>query len=247
MAAHRYPQNNQNAAAANGHAHRPQALLQHPRESARLGYRDLPQEAMDPPPENHMPDNHSATLYRAYTGPKELLTVLPSATVPMPSPIWLVREQEPEQAYVLMNKPTIEMTHRHPNWGCVFFGMIYPRVGETTFQAPLMHPEYVAIKRLDKQVVHRYLALGGPENPYKEVARMEELGDDEHVLRCTEFLEDDNYLYIVTRKACEEGTLKDVIAWGDPDHIMEPARSHQIFLQDTPDSQLSRKKRHQPP
>jgi len=199
----------------------------------------LPPEAAHPPRENHMPGNHVARLRQAYRGPKEQLTVAPSPdwqdppTTPLPK-IFLVRdfgeEEGPQQAYALLNSKTaIEMKHRHPKWGCVLFGVIYERVGSSrSFRCPAK-PKYVAIKRLDKRVVHRYLALGGPENPYKEVARMEALGDNEHVLRCIEFLEDDNYLYIVTPKACAEGTLKDTIAWGIPEEIMEPARIHHIF------------------
>jgi len=166
--------------------------------------------------------------------------VLPSLTVPHPPAIWLVRDApEPTQAYALdPGRQSIRIGHenRHPDWGCVYFGVVYPRMVGTTnlFQAPILpmaeaQPQYVAIKRLNKAIVHRYLELGGTENPYKEVARMEELGDNIHVLKCIEFLEDDHFLYIVTPRACEEGTLKDAINWGDHDEIMEPERSHTIF------------------
>jgi len=58
---------------------------------------------------------------------------------------------------------------------------------------------------------------------------MQELGDNDHVLECIEFLEDETYLYIVTPRACNDGTLKDCIAWGDANEIMDPERSHAIF------------------
>lgn len=197
---------------------------------------------MEPPQEIHTPHNHSATLHRALTDPQLLstqLTVLPSLTVPHPPAIWLVRAHEPTQAYALdPGRQSIRIGHenRHPDWGNVYFGIVYPRIVGTTylFQAPILpmaeaQPQYVAIKRLSKTIVHRYLEYGGTENPYKEVARMEEFGDNVHVLQCIEFLEDDDYLYIVTPRACSLGTLKDAISWGDHDEIMEPERSHQIF------------------
>lgn len=218
---------------------RPLNLLQ-PTFGARLRSRDLsPAEAMNPPKENHMPDNHSATLYKAYTGPKELLTVLrspdsdlrESASLPE---IFLVRDLEHEgtkQAYALVpGIQPIDLSHsnRHRNWGCIFFGLIYGRKGFHEFLA-CDNPTYVAIKRLDKQAVQDSLARGDQENPYREVARMQELGDNVHVLGCIEFLEDEKFLYIVTLKACELGTLNHVISWGDPSDITKPARIHQIF------------------
>jgi len=218
---------------------RPQSPLQ-PTLGSRLGYRDLsPAEAMHPPKEYHMPDNHSATLYKAYTGPKELLTVVPSSDSgprergSLPK-IFLVRDLEDEgakQAYALVpGVQPIDLSHsnRHREWGCIFFGLIYSRIGSYKFQA-CDNPTYVAIKRLDKQVVQDSLAQGGQENPYREVARMQELGDNVHILQCIEFLEDEKFLYIVTPKACELGTLEQVISWGDSDDIMEPARIHRIF------------------
>jgi hypothetical protein len=66
----------------------------------------------------------------------------------------------------------------------------------------------VAIKVLQKDVVRRYLAEGGREDPFKEVARMHALGDGTHVLESFEALEDEVFLFSVMPYS-EEGSLKD--------------------------------------
>lgn len=81
------------------------------------------------------------------------------------------------------------------------------------FQMPTTEEaEYVSIKRLCKRVVQQYLDDNGNENPYKEIALMQELGDDIHVLSCLEALEDDKFLYIIT-PYCEDGSLMESIPW----------------------------------
>jgi serine/threonine protein kinase len=192
---------------------------------------------MDPPAENHRPQPHDARTDLAFLGQ---LTVRPTLVVPRPPPICLVKAHAPTQAYALQpgKEPSpVGAKYRHPEWGSVYFGVVYRCIGDNTFQAPMpmlsagqesLSP-YVAIKRLNKRVVNWYLDAGGAENPYKEVARMNELGDNLHVLQCMEFLQDEKYLYIVTPQACQEGTLKDIIAWNNPDEIMDPYRAYQIF------------------
>lgn len=195
-------------------------------------------EPVDPPAEHHMPGNHSAPLHQAFRGPKEALEVFcanadSTHNKRMPE-IFLVRDfddiEQPTQAYTLdKHHFPIDLSNgdRHPGWGCVFFGVTCARVGPFSF---LMTSKQVAIKRLRKRIVHDYLAQGGQENPYKEAARMHELGDSEHVLELVEFLEDEEYLYIVTPMATGKyQTLSDAIAWGDPRNVMEPERVKQIF------------------
>lgn len=111
------------------------------------------------------------------------------------------------------------------------FGVIFkPAKAANTFQAPSERStRYVAIKRLSKRAIETYLQTGGEENPYKEIARMQELGDDMHVLSCTEALEDDEYLYIVTSMGIH-GTLKDSILWSQP-QTMDPTQVRDCFIQ----------------
>jgi serine/threonine protein kinase len=215
----------------NGALHQPPPPLR-PSAGARLSYRDLDAAGLvlQPPPESYTPDHHNVTLYRASATPA-LFQVVPSD--PMgehPPAISLVREHGAKYAYAVSpEKEPIDLGHpnRHPQWGCVVFAVVYRAIGNNAFQAPdRENAKYVAIKRLNKRVVNACLEQGCNENPYKEMARMEELGDNIHVLQHVELLEDDEYLYIVTPQGC---TLKDEIRWRDYDNIMESRRSRMIF------------------
>jgi hypothetical protein len=153
--------------------------------------------------------------HHAYSGDLSVFTVIPPRTyhrqpsdLPFPS-ISLMRQENAEVAYAVLPRPPMEIgIDKHSSWGKLYIGVMYARCGDTQFQAP-ENPTYVAIKRLNKQVVHRYLEQGGPKNPYRRVACMKAIGDDVHVLRCIDFLEDKDYLYIITLAACSLGTLAD--------------------------------------
>lgn len=214
-----------------------------PSAGARINYRDLVAngQVLQPPPEIFRPDHHNVTLHRACTCTRtssDRFRLHPySDTMMMAShstqvgSTFLVREVGATQAYAQYGKAPVTFgEHRHPEWGRLNFAIVCPAIGNNVFQAP--HPknaQHVAIKQLNKRVVHYYLQLGGEENPYREMARMEELGDNIHVLRHIELLEDDDFLYMVFPKACEDGTLKDTIRWFDSDNIMETRRSRTIF------------------
>jgi serine/threonine protein kinase len=197
-------------------------------EGARFTYAYLAQR----PPQAPVQETFHPIIRRASCQPAGMTVLRPQNSDPrdaMP-PIYLMGETGATQAYALIAKAPISLGHHEPDWGCVLFAVIYTRVGDTnTFQAP-EKPEYVAIKQLNKAVVARHMASGGEENPYKEICRMQELGDNRHVLKCTEALENDKYLFIVTPKACEEaGTLKDVIPWMEEG--LEPSRARFLFIQ----------------
>ena len=98
--------------------------------------------------------------------------------------------------------------------------MVFPRThleghpDVLAFRAP--HPkeaQRVVIKKLNKAVVQDYLARGGHEDPYKEISRMQELGDGVHVLQCLEALQDDQHLYIVLPYSHERSLLENM-PWG---------------------------------
>lgn len=205
-------------------------------------------------------------------------------TVP---PIYLMKRDDPERAYALIDKPPL-VNHRGENWGVILYAVMYhrkknsssnnsggkglrilggssscstrgrgpprrpgpmsrvtssgsstsstpspPGVGprrvrsapgnnvaadnaSTTyeFQAPRTdEAKLVAIKRLRKRTIDAYLDRGGEENPYKEIYRMETLGDNLHVLKHYEALEDEEYMYIVTPLGTP---LTDMIHWNKP-------------------------------
>lgn len=198
-------------------------------QGARLTFNDMAQW----PPQEPVHEIFEPVIHRAISSPTGLTVQRPrtaSSQDVMPS-VHLMRATNANQAYALLAKEPISLNHHGPGWGCVLFAVIYTRVGDSSsglFLAP-ERPEYVAIKRLDKAVVAGQMALGGEENPYKEICRMQELGDNTHVLKCIETLEDDQYLYIITPKACEEGTLKDAIPWMQEG--LESSRARSIFTQ----------------
>lgn len=179
-----------------------------------------------PPVERYEPE-----IVDALTDPPTLLRVVPdpedhrsdpqsAETLP---PIWLLRAKGATEAYARTSPKFIKC-----HGGRIYFAVVYKRTGPTTFQAPPQaRPEMVAIKRLDRAYLDRYLARGGNENPYRDICRMRELGDDRHVLKCRDALQDDKYLYIVTRKGM--GTLVDEIKWRS-NELMESQRARKIFI-----------------
>ena len=212
---------------------------------ARLGHGDLSPVARDPLPEPNYPIVPDQA-YRFDVRPGNRNQPIPRIIPPLWQPdeiqpeIFVVGDfrdgEEPHQAYArIPGKDPIDINHHgHAGWGEVFFCQIYQRVGpleDRTFQQTLPAPQCVAVKRLNKTSVEDYLSNGGQENPYVEVSRMREIGDDIHVLKCTEFLQDSQWLYIITPMAAGTNpTLMDAISWdGDDDEILDWDRICAIF------------------
>jgi serine/threonine protein kinase len=133
---------------------------------------------------------------------------LGDVTRPIIPRITLIRQDNPTQAYAEIVRPgwpkPLGNPSRGQNWGQVQLAVVYPKVTnmEDTFEAPasVECAQYVIIKRINKAALQEYERRGGRENPRKEVARMLEFGDDIHVLSCSDFLEDAEYIYIITQK-----------------------------------------------
>jgi len=150
-----------------------------------------------------------------------------------PPPIALVAaSMNPGQAYAFLpTREPIELNHA-PGWGQVRFAVVYPHHDSdppNVFRAPDPHlgePNYVAIKILNKAVVDRELSRGGRENPYKEICRYQELGDNVHVIRC-EAMEDSERLYIITPR-CR--SFVDVV-FGRQQTGLAPVTVHAYVLQ----------------
>lgn len=140
--------------------------------------------------------------------------------VPLDSPepqegiVDVVKQENPRQAYqIIKSQSKKDLDHHAPGWGSVAFGIVLPRLAEGVYQKPPPDcVEHVAIKRLNKQVVQESLAQGKRENPYREIYRMQTIGDNIHVLGCIEALEDEKYLYIVM-PYCECESLVEWIPW----------------------------------
>jgi serine/threonine protein kinase len=168
----------------------------------------------------------------------------------------VMKAHNPTQAYLrIPSKPKKLLDHHAPGWGCVYFGIVLRRVyydphccssssssrqrGDEAaaatsllFQEPSSpeQVEYVAIKRLRKSVVRESLAQGKQENPYKEIQRMQQLGDNLHVLGCIEALQDETYLYIVM-PYCQEGSLVEHIPWQQPNVLPSEEAAQHYFWQ----------------
>jgi serine/threonine protein kinase len=201
-----------------------------PTPGARLTFTEMNAST----PRDRVQETFAPEIHPAVTNPSNT-QVLPSVDVTADEllPIYLLRETGADKAYALVGKEPIKLNHHYANWGEVHFAVVYYREGGATsnsYRAPTRDTaEMVAIKKLNKAAVNAYLARGGEENPYKELCRMQELGDDVHVLGCRDALQDEDYLYIVTPKACDEGTLVDVIQWQSTDS-MDSNRSKTIYI-----------------
>lgn len=202
-------------------------------EASRVTYAELalhpPQKAVE---ESFAPILHDACFYE--NGHPATVTVVPPqgqdpSLVPT---LTLWRAENPTVGYArLPDKRSIQLHHHEPGWGHVWFGIECPCIGDNLFQAPPAdEADYVAVKQISKAALARYRQTngaeerGGEEDPYKEMARLQELGDDQHVLACRDALETDDHLFLVTRRGT--GTLKDLIPWLRSERLpMERVRS----------------------
>lgn len=149
----------------------------------------------------------------------------------------IVRRENPTQAYcIISSKEKKSLDHHAPGWGYVAFGIVLPRLADGVFQMP--NPdgvEYVAIKCLNRRVVDQSLAQGKRENPYKEIYRMQTIGDNVHVLGCLDALHDDSHLYIIM-PYCEQESLVEWIPWkqGFPEeqarHLFQQVLENLMYL-----------------
>lgn len=129
--------------------------------------------------------------------------------------VFLCRRSNAFQAYQIIQPPAfqpVELSHGGPTWGYLFMGIIIPRrKGDLLYEEPTEEAaQRVAIKRLDLNVVTKELESGCRENPFKEIWRMQMIGDNHHVCSIVEALKDENHLYIIT-PWCEGGSLSQNI------------------------------------
>ena len=244
---HHHQQQQQHVSINNDHdgqQQQPQVLPQEsiripPRQRQVRSWTTIPSTWMvDPDPETHTPMIDDGTSHPLG------VTVLPASASQQQEEeedgedqiyeeeeihVDIMKTVNPQQAYVrIKTKPEKSLDYHGRGWGSVYFGFIVHRVPTDdsnsclpTFQAPQPDTvEYVAIKRLRKSVVHDVLQRGGHENPYVEISRMQQYGDNIHVLGCIEALQDPTYLYIIT-PYCDYGTLFDCITWRQPAMIPE--------------------------
>jgi serine/threonine protein kinase len=197
-------------------------------EATRLTYEQVAQGG-----ENHIQELYTPTVYQA-ASPSDLFAMTLYPPQENGRRIILARRQDAPQAYVLTRSPEDSInlyqkgTSRRPDWGRIYFAALCPAIGNNVFQVPQI-PEEIVIKVLNKFAVEEYLQLHPlGENPLKELARMEEIGDNKHVLKHIEALEDEKYLYIVLPKGLY--TLdKFVQRFTQEGRDIPPVRCHEIF------------------
>jgi serine/threonine protein kinase len=156
----------------------------------------------------HCPNNFNVTVSLIpYTEANETPQPLKSQVVTFISP------DHPWAYNIISSKPEKCLNHHAPGWGYVFFGIKLPKVSEGVYRDPSPNEvQRVAIKRLNKQVVNESIQQGKKENPYVELLRMQQLGDNVHVLQCIEAAEDQTFLYNIM-PYCEEESLVECIPW----------------------------------
>lgn len=175
--------------------------------------------------ENNLRD---MVIEECITNPKDFIVLSPDFHLGGPNnngianvTIDVVNKNLQTHAYMRIQEiPPIDLGHHYPGWGIVYFGVILPRVQDGVYQLPPeQSAQKVAIKRLSKTAVIEYLQKGGNENPFKEIQRMQWLGDNHHVLGLVEVLHDENFLYIIM-PYCEGGSLSDWV-FNKRDRIQE--------------------------
>lgn len=198
-------------------------------EAARLTFEQVAQGGA-----SYIHELHNPIVYQA-ASPNDLFAMTLYPPQDNGRRIILARSQGAPQAYVLTRSPEDSInlyqkgTSRRPDWGRIYFAAVCPAIGNDVFQVPQI-PVEVVIKVLNKFAVQEYLQLHPHgENPLKELARMEEIGDNSHVLKHIEALEDEKYLYIVLPKGLY--TLdKYVQRFTQEGRDIPSNRCHEIFF-----------------
>lgn len=153
---------------------------------------------------------------------------------PVFRPVFLSKRKEPQRAYQIIRPPAFQpivLRHGGPVWGMLFMGVILPRRPDLIYEEPAEHElQRVAIKRLKLIVVNSELQGGSREDPYKEIWRMQMMGDNTHVLGLIEALYDENYLYIIT-PWCLGGSLVEHIPLQPTAQMSTEAQARVLFDQ----------------
>ena len=195
-------------------------------------------ELQEAEPQQAAPETHIPIIPRVSSkDPNSLTLVNASGSLPssprdaLPSVAILNADETAAYSFLAVRS---NLKHDNEIWGEIWSSARYTKTETGTYK---ISKDNVAIKKLNKTVVDAYLARGrtpttepqdlihigheylarvleisGRENPYREMSRMDEIGDNIHVLRQIEFLQDDHNIYIVMPHACELGSL-DYVAF----------------------------------
>jgi serine/threonine protein kinase len=165
-----------------------------------------------PTPQDPVPEHINPIIHEAVPNPQ--IWIVPRGSLranPVFRQVFVCRRNRSKQAYQIIQPPAfqpVELSHGGPIWGYLFMGVLIPRRDDLIYEEPMddTQAQLVAIKRLNLNVVITELQNGSREDPFKEIYRMQTIGDNQHVIGIIEALQDENYLYIIT-PWCEGGSL----------------------------------------
>lgn len=198
-----------------------------------------------PLPEQILPEIHEAIfnpqIWVVPSLPQQLAGIRPVLRGSHPSlppvyrQVFLCRRSNAIQAYQIIQPPAfqpVELSHGGPTWGYLFMGIVIPRrEGDLLYEEPTEEDaQRVAIKRLDLEVVTTELQNGSKENPFREIHRMQTIGDNHHICSIVEALKDETHLYIIT-PWCDGGSLSDNIPLAPNEQYSVEDQSRILFQQ----------------
>ena len=170
-------------------------------------------EAQQGPPEIVQPlDEPLPVLDACFTDHPVWLVREEDPSVLFQGTIHVVRERDPQQAFMIDGgiKPR-PLNPDVPGWGDIHFGKVLKRLPRGAYQMPSPERnERVAIKCINKQVVERERSAGNMKDPYREIYRMQTIGDNVHVLGCIEALQDETNIYIVMPYCAHDSLRKSI-------------------------------------
>jgi serine/threonine protein kinase len=186
-----------------------------------------------PYPGDPLPEQINPEIGEGITSPQ--IWVIPQGSrQPVYRQVFVSKRNNAAQAYQIIQPPAfqpIELSHGGPVWGYLFMGVILPRRPDLIYEEPQEHEvQRVAIKRLDLTVVNTELQGGSREDPYKEIWRMQTMGDNIHVIGLVEALQDDRFLYIIT-PWCLGGSLVEHIPLVPTAQMSIEAQARILFAQ----------------
>jgi serine/threonine protein kinase len=146
---------------------------------------------------------------------KEVEVVSFETDIAAPEKVFLVKFKNPARAYRQIPKAPQRLAGDLSGFGESYQAYILPRMdsadGQLAFRAPPPEDvQFVTIKKINKEALREYLGSGGQEDPYKEIALRKQMGDDIHVLKLIEALEDERYVYIVADYHIDDSLFDNV-------------------------------------
>ncbi|CAB9515459.1 Polyubiquitin (Fragment) [Seminavis robusta] len=164
---------------------------------------------------NKVPEGSYPTVLDKGEADKEVQVVSFETNDAAAENVFLVKSKNPTRAYWKIPKADQRLAGDMAEFGERFQAYVLPRIDEdgdkeVFYAPPPEDAEYATIKKINKKGLNEYLGRGGLENPYKEIAFMKEMGDDDHVLKLIDALEDEEHIYVVTAYHTDDSLFDNV-------------------------------------